>query len=113
MGAMEGWGGSDFFRLWVKLLKANGSLWGLPLKQSGDPKIKIQLRPNSVMNGFTPPGVWKPGRCNPLSWAALMKTPPHSITHGFKSALIPAPDTGVTARFYSPPSGSQFGAGAS
>ena len=105
---VEGGGGSDFFMLWVKLLKANGSLGGLPLKQSGDPKIKIQLRPNSVINGFTPPGVWKLGRCNPLSWAHADETPPHSITHGFKSAAIPGPDTAVTARFYSPPSGSQL-----
>lgn len=74
--AMEDWGeGRDFFRLWVKLFKANGSLWGLPLKQSGDPKIKIQLRPNSVINGFTPPGVWKPGRCNPLCWAQADENP--------------------------------------
>ena len=72
---VEGGGGSDFFRLWAKLLKANGSLWGLPLKQSGNPKIKIQLRPNSVINGFNPPGVWKLGRCNPLSWAHADENP--------------------------------------
>lgn len=98
-----GAGGGDFFRLWVKLVKANGGLWSLPFKQSVDPKIKIQLRPNSVINGFTPPGVWKAGRGNPLSWAyTLMKTPPHSITHSFTSAVIPRPDTRVTARFYTP-----------
>lgn len=32
------------------------------------------MRPNSVINGSAPPGAWKPGRCNPLSWADADET---------------------------------------
>lgn len=79
------WG--DFLVPGSKPWTTNGGFWSLPLKQSVDPKIKIQRQPNSVINGFPPPGVWRWAGVIPCPGQALMKTRPRSITQSSKSGL--------------------------
>lgn len=79
------WG--DFLNCWVKAIENKWWFWSSPLKQLVDPKMQTHLQPHSVINSFPAPGL-RGGKCNPLSWHALMKT--HTLHHP-KLSVSPEP----------------------